>query len=56
MAFRHPEAERIHRHLRERSIHAMSHAGRLRVAVHGYNTPADIEDFLGTLTEAIRHG
>lgn len=56
VAFRHPDAERIHRQLRERNIHVMSHAGRLRVAIHGYNTLADVDRFLETLTEAIRHG
>ena len=56
VAFRHPDAERIHRALREQDIHIMAHAGRLRVAVHGYNTPADVETFLKALTEAIRHG
>ena len=55
VAFRHPDAERIHRALRERDVHIMAHAGRLRVAIHGYNTPADVETFLKALTEAIRH-
>lgn len=56
VAFRHADAERIHRRLREQNIHIMAHAGRLRVAIHGYNTLADIETFLKTLTEAIRNG
>lgn len=56
VAFRHADAERIHRRLHERDIHVMSHAGRLRVALHGYNTPGDVERFLETLTEALRHG
>jgi selenocysteine lyase/cysteine desulfurase len=34
----------------------MAHAGRLRVAIHGYNTAADVEQFLKALTEAIRNG
>lgn len=55
LAFRHPDAERIHRVLRERDIHIMAHAGRLRVAIHGYNTAADVEMFLKALTEAIRN-
>lgn len=56
VAFRHPNVEGIHRYLREREIHVMSHAGRLRVAIHGYNTPGDVDNFLTALTEAIRHG
>jgi selenocysteine lyase/cysteine desulfurase len=32
----------------------MSHAGRLRVAIHGYNTAADVERFVRALTEALR--
>jgi selenocysteine lyase/cysteine desulfurase len=33
----------------------MAHAGRLRVALHGYNTMADVEKFLEKLAEALRH-
>ena len=33
----------------------MHQAGRLRVAVHGYNTQADITHFLSTLDRAL-HG
>jgi selenocysteine lyase/cysteine desulfurase len=55
VAFRHPKAESIHRYLHERNIHIMSHAGRLRVAIHGYNTRQDIETFLSTLQEAMNH-
>jgi cysteine desulfurase / selenocysteine lyase len=54
VAFRHPQAERINAYLRERDVHVMSHAGRLRVAIHGYNTASDVERFLGGLREAVR--
>jgi selenocysteine lyase/cysteine desulfurase len=54
LAFRHPEAERIHAHLHSRGIHVMSHAGRLRVAVHGYNSAEDVEQFVRVLREALR--
>jgi selenocysteine lyase/cysteine desulfurase len=54
LAFRHPAAESIARHLRSRNVHIMSHAGRLRVALHGYNTPADVDAFLRALTEALK--
>ncbi|NLX42763.1 MAG: aminotransferase class V-fold PLP-dependent enzyme [Chloroflexi bacterium] len=55
VAFRHPKAEAIHAYLHERNIHIMAHAGRLRVAIHGYNTAEDIERLLSTLQEAINH-
>ncbi|MDP1799065.1 MAG: aminotransferase class V-fold PLP-dependent enzyme, partial [Planctomycetaceae bacterium] len=54
LAFRHPEADRLSRHLRSNNIHVMSHAGRLRVAIHGYNTQADITTFLSQLQLALR--
>lgn len=53
MAFRHPKADEINQQLRAKNIHVMSHAGRLRVAVHGYNTAEDIETFLRELSLAI---
>ena len=46
MAFRHPKAEQIYHALVARKIHVMHHAGRLRVALHGYNTVRDVETFL----------
>jgi selenocysteine lyase/cysteine desulfurase len=54
MAFRHPKAEEIHRRLLEAKVHVMSHAGRLRVAIHGYNTAEDMERFLKALREALK--
>ena len=53
LAFRHRAAERIHAHLHRQGVHVMSHAGRLRVAIHGYNTAADVERFVRGLTEAL---
>lgn len=53
IAFRHPQAERIHQALHAQNIHIMAHAGRLRVAIHGYNTAADVETFLRALRAAL---
>lgn len=53
LAFRHPKGEEIARYLRENKVHVMAHAGRLRVALHGYNTEQDVDVFLGALTEAL---
>jgi selenocysteine lyase/cysteine desulfurase len=53
VAFRHPDAERIHRALHAKNIHIMSQAGRLRVAIHGYNTMSDMEHVMRSLREAL---
>ncbi|MCH2116235.1 MAG: aminotransferase class V-fold PLP-dependent enzyme [Pirellulales bacterium] len=53
VAFRHPDAGRIHRALDENQIHVMSHAGRLRIAIHGYNTGDDVERFLDVLQNVL---
>jgi selenocysteine lyase/cysteine desulfurase len=53
LAFRHPAADEIQRHLRAQQIHVMSHAGRLRVAIHGYNTQGNIEHLLRELQVAL---
>ena len=50
-AFRHSRAEEIHQQLRAKNIHVMSHAGRLRVALHGYNTMDDVSTLLALLRE-----
>lgn len=53
LAFRHPQAEALNQCLKADNIHIMSHAGRLRVAIHGYNTMADVEKFLASLKRAL---
>lgn len=53
LAFRHPDADRIHKQLHAEQIHIMSHAGRLRIALHGYNTRADVERLLSGLRAAL---
>ncbi len=54
LAFRHPQADRIHRRLHEQRIHIMHQAGRLRVAIHFYNTMDDVHRFLLALQQALQ--
>ena len=54
LAFRHPQADALHRHLHSQNIHVMSHAGRLRIALHGYNTIGDVERLLAELHTALK--
>ncbi len=53
VAFNHPQAARLNQALHDHNIHIMAQAGRLRVAIHGYNTAQDIERFLRTLQDAL---
>jgi cysteine desulfurase/selenocysteine lyase len=53
LAFRHPKAEAIHTKLLAANIHVMSHAGRLRIAIHGYNTAEDVEKLVKELKGAL---
>jgi len=53
LAFLHPRADALHRFLHDRKIHVMHHAGRLRVALHGYNTEADVATFLREFATAL---
>ena len=53
IAFRHPKAEQIAQQLRAKNIHLMHNAGRLRVALHGYNTMTDVSTLLRELSDAI---
>jgi len=52
-AFRHPALEAIQSILQGNKVHVMASAGRIRVAIHGYNTHADIERFLSVLSGAL---
>ncbi len=54
IAFRHTAAEAIAERLRSQRIHVMSHAGRLRVAIHGYNTRDDITTLLRELAASLK--
>ena len=54
LAFRHPDAERIHQALHDRNIHVMHQAGRMRISLHGYNTMADVDSLLEGLSDALQ--
>ncbi len=53
VSFRHERSAAINEALLAQNIHVMHHAGRIRVAVHGYNTSEDIEKLLATLRGAL---
>jgi len=53
LAFRHPEAERLNQNLHAQNVHVMYTAGRMRIAIHGYNTMGDVERLLSTLRSAL---
>lgn len=55
ISFRHPKMDAIQNHLLSKNIHVMSQAGRMRVAIHAYNTADDIDRFLSELKEALKH-
>lgn len=49
VAFRHPESATLHAALERERIRVMHHAGRIRVAVHGYDTGDDVDRFLAVV-------
>ena len=49
LAFQHPRSTELHAALERENIHVMHNAGRIRLAVHGYNTREDIHRVLGVL-------
>lgn len=53
VSFVHPRSAEIHAALEKQEIHVMHHAGRIRVAVHGYNTGEDIERLLESIGESL---
>ncbi len=53
LAIRHECADAIHAELEAAEVHVMNHAGRLRMALHGYNTAIDVERFLDVLRKAL---
>lgn len=53
VSFIHPRSNEIHAALESEEIHVMHQAGRVRVAVHGYNTADDVARLLGVIADAI---
>lgn len=53
VAFRHARSAEIHKTLEAARIQVMHHAGRIRIAVHGYNTRQDIDRLLQALRNAL---
>jgi cysteine desulfurase/selenocysteine lyase len=53
LAFQHPRSAEIQAALERENVHVMHHAGRIRVAVHGYNTREDIDKFLRILGQQL---
>lgn len=53
IAFQHPNAAAVHQALLKDNIHVMHHAGRIRIALHGYNTSADVERLLRGVKAAV---
>ncbi|MBI1842175.1 MAG: aminotransferase class V-fold PLP-dependent enzyme [Verrucomicrobia bacterium] len=54
LAFRHPKAAELHAALEAERIHVMHQVGRIRVALHGYNTDEDVGRLLAALGKALK--
>ena len=53
VAFKHENSAAINDALLAQNIHVMHQVGRIRIAVHGYNTAEDIDKLLAALRSAI---
>jgi len=53
LAILHDDTTAIHEAMEAAEVHVMHHAGRLRMALHGYNTSRDVEKFLEVLRGAL---
>ena len=53
VSFQHTRDAEIHAALLAENIHVMRQAGRLRIAIHGYNQREDIERLLGVLRKVL---
>lgn len=54
VAFRHLQTAALNAALEAEEIHVMHHAGRIRIALHGYNTTGDVVRLLSVLDGALR--
>jgi len=54
LAFRHPQTAALNAALEKEQIHVMHHAGRIRIALHGYNTEEDVSRLLSVLGTALK--
>ncbi|WP_395741280.1 aminotransferase class V-fold PLP-dependent enzyme [Prosthecobacter sp.] len=54
VAFTHANTTAINDALLAQNIHVMHQVGRIRIAVHGYNTAEDIDKLLSTLRSALK--
>lgn len=54
LAFQHTDTTGIAAALDQANIHVMHHAGRIRIAVAGYNTTADVQHLLTTLATVVK--
>lgn len=54
VSFKHPECSILHTALEHEHIHVMHQAGRIRIAVHGYNTQEDVGNVLRVLETILR--
>jgi selenocysteine lyase/cysteine desulfurase len=50
LAFQHSRSAELHAALERENIHVMHHAGRIRIAIHGYNTAEDVSRLLQVLS------
>lgn len=53
VAFTHENTTKINEALLAKNIHAMHQVGRIRIAIHGYNTAEDVEKLLATLRSTL---
>lgn len=53
VAFTHTNTQAIHDALLAQNIHVMHQVGRIRIAVHGYNTEEDVKKVIATLRACI---
>jgi cysteine desulfurase/selenocysteine lyase len=54
VAFKHERSDEVNAVLLRENIHVMHHAGRIRIALHGYNTREDIIQLLRVLDTLLR--